>query len=84
MGVIVTDYQPMKIASTEAQWDTCQPCAFSLVQIGGFTESDQTPSFSIQIPKLLSLLATGSLDGEVQGMNELQASEQTEYGTGGM
>ncbi len=31
MGVIVTDYQPMKIASTEAQWDTCQPCAFSLV-----------------------------------------------------
>ena len=38
MGVVVTDYQPMKIASTEAQWDTCQPCAFSLFQIGGFTE----------------------------------------------
>ncbi len=31
MGVVVTDYQPMKIASTEAQWDTCQPCAFSLI-----------------------------------------------------
>ena len=37
MGVVVTDYQPMKIASTEAQWDTCQPCSFSLFQIGGFT-----------------------------------------------
>ena len=58
MGVVVTDYQPMKIAATEAQWDTCQPCAFSLFQIGGFTEDDQTPTFSIQIPHLLSFLAT--------------------------
>ena len=82
MGVIVTDYQPMKIASTEAQWDTCQPCAFSLFQIGGFTEDDQTPSISIQIPHLLSILATLSWDGEVQGMNELQASDQSEYGAG--
>ena len=73
---MVTDYQPMKIASTEAQWDTCQPCAFSLVQIGGFTDEDQTPSFSIQVPHLLSILATLSWDGEVQGMNELQASDR--------
>ena len=82
MGVIVTDYQPMKIASTEAQWDTCQPCAFSLFQIGGFTEDDQTPSFSIQVPHLLSILATLSWDGEVQGMTPLQASDQDEYGDG--
>ena len=39
----------MKIAASEAQWNTCQPCAFSVFQIGGFTEDDQTPSFSIQI-----------------------------------
>ena len=78
MGVVVTDYQPMKIASTEAQWDTCQPCAFSLIQIGGFTEDDQTPSFSIQVPHLLSILATLSWNGEVQGMNPLQASDEAE------
>ena len=82
MGVVVTDYQPMKIASTEAQWDTCQPCSFSLFQIGGFTEDDQTPSFSIQVPHLLSFLATLSWNGEVQGMNPLQASDQAEYGEG--
>ena len=29
------------------------------LQIGGFSEDDQTPSFDIEIPKLLSLLATG-------------------------
>ena len=37
LGVVVTDYQPMKIAATEALWDTEQPCAFSLFQIGGFS-----------------------------------------------
>jgi cytochrome d ubiquinol oxidase subunit I len=72
----------MKIASTEAQWDTCQPCAFSLFQIGGFTQDDQTPSFSIQIPRLLSFLATGSFSGEVQGINETQSRYERQYGRG--
>jgi cytochrome bd ubiquinol oxidase subunit I len=82
LGIVVTDYQPMKIASTEAQWDTCQPCAFSLFQIGGFTQSDQTPSFSIQVPRLLSFLATGSFSGEVQGLNPLQSEYEGRYGRG--
>ena len=51
LGVVVTDYQPMKIAATEALWDTEQPAAFSLFQIGGFSEDDQTPSFDIEIPQ---------------------------------
>ena len=78
-GILVTSLQPMKISASEAQWDTCQPCAFSLFQIGGFTESDQTPSFSIQIPKLLSFLATGSFNGKVQGLNELNSQYQQQY-----
>ena len=82
LGVVVTDYQPMKIAATEALWDTEQPAAFSLFQIGGFSEDDQTPSFDIEIPKLLSVLATGSLDGEVQGMNEVQSQYEQQYGPG--
>jgi cytochrome bd ubiquinol oxidase subunit I len=82
LGIVITDYQPMKIAATEAQWNTCQPCAFSLFQIGGFTQDDQTPSFSIQIPRLLSFLATESFDGEVQGMNPLQSDYERQYGRG--
>ncbi len=82
LGVVITDYQPMKIAAVEAQWDTCQPCAFSIFQIGGFTEEDQTPTFSIQIPHLLSILATDSWDGEVQGMTPLQQEQQDAYGPG--
>jgi cytochrome bd ubiquinol oxidase subunit I len=82
LGEVITEYQPMKIAATEAQWDTCQPCGFSLFQVGGFTEDDQTPTVDIVIPRLLSLLATGSLNGEVQGMAPLQAESQSEYGPG--
>jgi cytochrome d ubiquinol oxidase subunit I len=82
LGVVVTEYQPMKIAATEAQWNTCQPCAFSLFQIGGFTQSDQTPTFSIQIPRLLSFLATSSFSGEVQGMDSLQQEYERQYGRG--
>ena len=82
LGIVITDYQPMKIAATEALWNTEQPAAFSLFQIGGFTVDDQTPSFDIEIPKLLSFLATGSLNGEVQGINPLQQSSEREYGPG--
>src|SRR3954447_9654430 len=75
-GVLVTDLQPMKIAASEAQWDTCSHCPFSLFQIGGFTASDPTPSFSISIPDGLSILATNHPDGTVQGLNEVNAAEQ--------
>jgi cytochrome d ubiquinol oxidase subunit I len=81
-GEAVTSAQSMKIAASEAQWDTCQPCSFSLFQIGGFTEDDQTPSFSIQVPRLLSYMATGSFDGQVQGLTELQAQEEDRFGPG--
>jgi cytochrome bd ubiquinol oxidase subunit I len=81
-GEAVTSAQSMKIAASEAQWDTCQPCGFSLFQIGGFTKSDPTPSFSITIPRVLSYMATGSFSGQVQGLNPLQTQERRKYGPG--
>jgi cytochrome d ubiquinol oxidase subunit I len=81
-GAAVTSAQSMKIAASEAQWNTCQPCSFSLFQIGGFTKQDETPSFSIMIPRLLSYMADGSFGGQVQGLNQLQAQEQQRYGPG--
>jgi cytochrome d ubiquinol oxidase subunit I len=81
-GEAVTSAQSMKIAASEAQWETCQPCGFSLFQIGGFTEQDPTPRFSITIPRLLSYMATGSFSGQVQGLNELQKQERRAYGPG--
>jgi len=79
LGVVVTKYQPMKIAASEAQWQTCQPCSFSLFQIGGGNR-DETPTKVIQIPHLLSLLATNHWNGQVQGLNDLNAQYQQQYG----
>ena len=81
-GILVAELQPMKIAASEAQWETCTHCSFSLFQIGGFTSSDPTPSFSIEIPDLLSYLATGSFSGQVQGLNNLNSQYQAKYGKG--
>jgi cytochrome d ubiquinol oxidase subunit I len=81
LGVIEGRYQPMKIAAAEAQWNTCQPCSFSLFQIGG-GNNDQTPTQIIEIPHLLSLLATNHWNGQVVGMNQLQAQYSQQFGPG--
>jgi len=81
LGVAEDRYQPMKIAASEAQWETCQPCSFSVFQIGGGNR-DETPTKIIQIPHLLSLLATNSWNGQVQGLNNVNAQYQQQYGPG--
>jgi cytochrome d ubiquinol oxidase subunit I len=81
-GEAVTTAQGMKIAASEAQWNTCQPCGFSLFQIGGFSEQNETPTFSVTVPDVLSWMATGSFHGKVVGLNQLQQQEQRSYGRG--
>ena len=82
LGVVEETYQPMKIAAAEALWNTCPShCSFSVVQIGG-GNNDQTPTQIINIPDLLSILATNHVDGTVQGLNNLNAQYQKEYGPG--
>jgi cytochrome bd ubiquinol oxidase subunit I len=81
LGVIEAEYQPMKIAAAEAQWNTCQPCSFSLFQIGGGNQ-DQTPTQILEIPHLLSLLATNHWNGKVVGLNQLNAQYNKAYGPG--
>src|SRR6185437_16083144 len=81
LGEIETKYQPMKIAASEAQWETCKPCSFSAFQIGG-GNNDKTPSQIIEIPHLLSLLATGKWNGAVTGLNQLQKEYEKKYGPG--
>jgi cytochrome d ubiquinol oxidase subunit I len=79
--VVETKYQPMKIAAVEGQWTTCQPCSFSLFQIGG-GNNDQTPTEIIAIPHLLSLLATNHWNGQVVGLTPLNNQYNQQYGKG--
>jgi cytochrome d ubiquinol oxidase subunit I len=81
LGVIEARYQPMKIAAAEAQWTTCQPCSFSLFQIGG-GNNDHTPTQILEVPHLLSLLATNHWNGKVIGLTPLQHQYASKYGPG--
>ncbi|HEV7176827.1 MAG TPA: cytochrome ubiquinol oxidase subunit I, partial [Solirubrobacteraceae bacterium] len=81
LGVVEDKYQPIKIAAAEAQWNTCQPCSFSVFQIGG-GKHDMTPTKVIAIPDLLSFLATNSFKGKVVGLNQLQQQYTKQYGPG--
>ncbi len=72
--------QPMKMAAAEALWTTEAPASFSLITIGDLSQRNEI--FSIRIPYALSLLATNQVTGEVQGIFNLQAQYEAEYGPG--
>ncbi len=79
-GKIMTEVQPMKMAAAEALYETEQPAPFSVLTIG--TLDGSKPVYQIDIPGLLSFLGTGSFDGEVKGINDLQAEYVSLYGQG--
>jgi cytochrome d ubiquinol oxidase subunit I len=72
--------QPMKMAAAEALWESENPASFSLFTIGN--EKSRNDVFAIRIPRILSLLAYNRLDGEVQGINNLQDEYTAKYGPG--
>jgi cytochrome d ubiquinol oxidase subunit I len=81
-GLATTDYQPMKIAAAEALWNSQQPASFSLFQVGGFSPQHPNPDFQIAVPDLLSFLAAGNFHAKVDGLNQVNASYQKQFGPG--
>jgi cytochrome d ubiquinol oxidase subunit I len=79
-GQLMTEIQPMKMAAAEALWETEQPAAFSIFAVGDVENGRNR--FNITIPRALSLLATNTLDGEVKGMNAVQAEFEEQFGPG--
>jgi cytochrome d ubiquinol oxidase subunit I len=89
VGVIMTGHsqaqhmvatQPMKMAAAEALWESEDPAAMSLFTIGN--ERERKDVFAIRLPRVLSLLAYNQLEGEVKGINDLQAEYEQTYGPG--
>ncbi len=76
----LTEAQPMKIASAEALWDTEEGAPLSLFAIGDVDNRENI--VDIGIPRGLSLLATNTLDAEVEGINDIQARYEEEFGPG--
>ncbi|GII54173.1 cytochrome ubiquinol oxidase subunit I [Planotetraspora thailandica] len=77
---IMTRQQPMKMAAAEALWEDESSAGFSLFAVGDVENGRN--HVSIQIPYGLSFLATNTLDGTVQGVNDIQARYERLYGPG--
>ncbi len=79
-GKIMTEVQPMKMAAAEGLYDTESNAPFSVLTIGSLDGSSAMPI--IEVPGLLSFLGTGSFDGTIQGIHDVAAAEQAQFGDG--
>ncbi|MDN5916229.1 MAG: cytochrome ubiquinol oxidase subunit I [Pseudonocardia sp.] len=77
---LAATYEPMKLAGAEALWETETPAGFSLFAVGDIQGSRN--HINVQIPAVLSFLATGDFGGTVQGINNVQAQYEQMYGPG--
>jgi cytochrome d ubiquinol oxidase subunit I len=75
---VMTEQQPMKMAAAEAIYETGENVGFSLFSWGTLDGSEET--FRLQIPGLASFLATDSFSGEVEGINDIQAQLEEQFG----
>ena len=81
LGVIETTYQPMKVAAMEAQWETCRR-APSRRPRSAAGPADETRPRSSRSRTCCRSWPPGTWDGQVVGINELQAQYEQQYGPG--
>lgn len=82
LGLVMVATQPMKMAAAEALYNTATgaDASFSLFTWG--TPDGTHELWSIRVPYLLSFLSTHTMDGTVEGINDLQAQYTALYGPG--
>jgi cytochrome d ubiquinol oxidase subunit I len=81
-GRLMEKQQPMKMAAAEAIQNTQNGAPFSIISTGSFTRNPKSIDRLISIPHGLSLLANLSWNGQVKGINQINAAEQKKYGPG--
>ena len=77
---LMTKQQPMKMAAAEALWEDEKGAGFSLFAVGDVENGRN--HINVQLPHLLSVLSTNTWNGEVRGINDIQAEYATKYGPG--
>ncbi len=80
-GYALTDNQKMKLAAIEAAWHTA-PAPAGLTLFGVPDVAARETRYEVQIPWVLGLIATRSLDGTVTGMSELVLKAQERITSG--
>lgn len=69
-GLNTEEHQPRKIAAMESLWETQRGAP--LILFAWPDEEQRTNRFTVEIPKLASLILTHSWDGELRGLNDFE------------
>ncbi|WP_430868799.1 cytochrome ubiquinol oxidase subunit I [Demequina aurantiaca] len=78
---LMFEQQPIKMAAAEGLIETAQPAGLSLLSIGNPAGDDpDSVRHIIEVPGLLSFMATGDWNAEVLGVNDLQTIYAERYG----
>jgi cytochrome d ubiquinol oxidase subunit I len=80
-GYTLTDNQKMKLAAIEAAWHT-QPAPAGITLFGLPDFETKTTRYAVEVPWVLGLIATRSLDKQVTGMSELVLQAQERIASG--
>lgn len=81
-GDLMVEQQPMKMAAADAVFETEEGVGLSLFATGDFETNPEKLNRNVEIPNLLSFIATGKPMGEVEGINNINAEYQEKYGPG--
>ena len=81
-GKLMYQQQPMKMAAAEAQCDSTEAAAFSLLTIGDLSNNCDSSTRILSVPGLTSFLGTGTFSGPesyLPGVNDIQADSAALY-----
>jgi cytochrome d ubiquinol oxidase subunit I len=73
-GLNTLKHQPAKVAAMEGLWETQRGAPLKL--FGWPDQEEERTKYTIEIPKLSSLILTHELDGEVKGLKEWPEDER--------
>jgi cytochrome d ubiquinol oxidase subunit I len=79
-GQYLVREQPIKMAAAEALWNTEAPASFNVV--AWIDQGAQRNPLAITIPAVTSLLSYNNLTQRVEGLIDLQAAAEAQYGPG--
>ncbi len=80
-GYTAGQNQKMKIAAIEAMWHT-EPAPASFTVIGLPNIATHSTDYALEVPWMLGLIATRSISGQVEGIENLVADARTRIASG--
>ena len=74
-GYMVSEAQKTKMAAIEAMWNT-EPAPAGLKLIAGINEAEQKNDWEVELPWVMGIIGTRSLDKTIPGIHEIKAQNR--------